>query len=400
MPARPDGRPSRPRRPAGGFTLIELMIVVFIIGILVALTVTMIPKVYRAVRGAQTNAQLSTIAAGIQAYYADFRAYPGPLPNDVLGGAYYATPRLAGSTTGNRLSYLGTTNQATGATTYTALDTYQQGHITGAENLVLGLLGGLQTYTDTSTTPPTSYFAFNPNDIYPDNIVAAPKGAMNLGTIPKRSNAYIQVKTGDLSPNVMLPDTRPGWTSMYGSGCFGDDGGHFGFDSMIPEFLDKYSRPLPILYLRANVGTSGVVTRAGNTEAGAGPVPVTYQYDLAQVLGYTGSLIGTLNKTGQDHHGLQDIMPSASVSNPTADTVGGNYSVAGPNEASGQTGANAFAYLKDTNTPALQPGGGNTTNGSAHPRQKDAYILISAGPDGVYGTADDIVYPGGAVVPQ
>ena len=40
----------------------------------------------------------------------------------------------------------------------------------------------------------------------------------------------------------------------------------------------------------------------------------------------------------------------------------------------------AYAYFKNPASPELEP----------QPRQKDGYILIGAGSDRVYGTADDI----------
>ena len=96
---------------------------------------------------------------------------------------------------------------------------------------------------------------------------------------------------------------------------------------------------------------------------------------------------------------MHDILPTG-VTAPVGDSVSGDFPVAAPYTAFGETntsalGANAFAYLRDPNTPALQSDNVTaTTNATAHPRQKDGFILISAGPDGIYGTADDIIYPG------
>jgi hypothetical protein len=58
-------------------------------------------------------------------------------------------------------------------------------------------------------------------------------------------------------------------------------------------------------------------------------------------------------------------------------------------------GKNGLAYLKDPASNASTAGVGgasNTHNGNA--RQKNGYILISPGADRVYGTTDDIIYPG------
>jgi hypothetical protein len=66
-------------------------------------------------------------------------------------------------------------------------------------------------------------------------------------------------------------------------------------DSVIPEFVDRYSDPLPILYLRAKVGSNldprnnGKNTNPVITNDGPGPngLPREGQYDISQIVGYT-----------------------------------------------------------------------------------------------------------------
>ena len=347
-----------------GFTLVEIMVVVIIIGVLVGLTIKVIPRVRRTVDGAATQAQMAAIGTAIQAYYGDFRAYPGPIPNNELGGAYYVTPPTYSVTS------LGAT-VAGSPTTYTAVG-FDESHVTGAENLVLGLLGGLE-YDSANTA-----FAYNPNDLFPDGMHPAPKGPLVLNPVtPKRYDPYLQVKAGDLSPVGV---------------SFTDEAGQVAADSVIPEFIDKFSQPLPIVYLRTKVGTKGVVSKAGLDE---NKTAVNYQYDLAPLLGYTTSNIGIIqgrsdtNNVKLDHHGLQDILPSGGMIN---DPLTQDYAMAG---------ADALVYLKDPNAPTVQADGSTlTTNATGSPRQKDAFIMIDPGPDRIYGTADDIVYPGGTVLPQ
>jgi prepilin-type N-terminal cleavage/methylation domain-containing protein len=364
MTARPHGRRGTSRRDA--FTLIELLVTMLIIGIIVGLLIVVIPKVRIAVDKASTQAQMAAIATSCQAYYNDFRAYPGPIPNNQLGGAFYSTQSPA------NIVALGTTTAS--GTTYSAsgFGTSQPLHVTGAENLVLGLCGGLDYDTADGV------IGYNPYDIFPDGLTPNAKGPAGLNpALPKRYNAYITIKTGDISP-FANPSGTPG--------SYVDTGGRSGTDSMIPEFLDKFSNPMPILYMRANVGATGVVTKGGVDENTA---TVIHQYELAHVLDYTASNLGIITTSSLTYHGLQGIVPSAS--SPITDTVTQDYASAG---------ANALVYLKDPNTPAYQPNGTTlSTNASASARQKDAFILISAGPDGVYGTADDIVYPGGTVSP-
>jgi hypothetical protein len=198
-------------------------------------------------------------------------------------------------------------------------------------------------------------------------------------------------------------------------------------DAMIPVFLDKYSEPLPILYMRTNAGATAVVgigscltttdmngpmfDDSGLLKDTTSGVSVIAQYDLRQVFDYTlnpnnnasgsGSLIGTAatsTKNGypMNHHGLQGV---GSLTTYTIDT---DVPAASNNgwETGGGAGKNGAAYLRDPNfridTTNLNNNydttATNTHNGVA--RQKDGYILISAGPDRLYGTSDDVINPG------
>src|ERR1019366_2920981 len=92
--------PAPHRRQPRAFTLIELLVVIGIIAVLIGITVGVVSRVRRAAYGASTSAQLTTIANAIQQYYADFHAYPGPLPsgpqNSQVGIAYYRGTTITG----------------------------------------------------------------------------------------------------------------------------------------------------------------------------------------------------------------------------------------------------------------------------------------------------------------
>lgn len=405
MTAPHDGRP----RGARGFTLVEVLISIFIISILVAITVTVIPKVQRAAHGAQTQAQMTAIATAIQAYYGDFRAYPGPLPNSQVGITYYPTANYTASPQSDFVYVLDPNNSnapvplklGSGVGTAETFGTFaaiQQ--ITGAENLVLGLLGGLElTYSAGAQGSAIAQYAYNPANLFPDGTTPSPLGPMSLNpNSPKRLGAYLQVKTGDLSNS----------RSMGTPTVFTDEGGRMAADSPIPEFLDKYATPMPILYVRANVGGKAIAAvggqdgiQSGNaltqTNADKSTSPVTAQYDIAQVLGYTqtpttGVAIGcTPGNPNRDHHGLQGLGSMTDTVQGDRATPTGWYNA----------GKNALAYLKDPTTPGTSnaPDLSQTPTASGTPRQKDGFILISAGPDGLYGTPDDFVYPGGSLAP-
>ena len=68
-----------------GFTLIELMVVLSIIGVLMALTLTGIGSSRKAARDATRKADLETIRGGLEMYKSDCNTYP--LTGSVNGGS-------------------------------------------------------------------------------------------------------------------------------------------------------------------------------------------------------------------------------------------------------------------------------------------------------------------------
>ncbi len=291
----------------GGFTILELLVVIGIIVILIGILIPVVSKVRKSARAADTTNQISVIQGAIERYYSDFHAYPGPLSNSEIGVAM----------------------------TITGVVPNGGGTITGSENLVLGLLGGLR----------------------------------NTGTGLEYNKDW--VGQGAASLNVNQPRTYPAYisTDNLSDGAY-SEGSTSANDTNIPEFLDRFSNTMPILYLRANVGMGGVIDTADDNA----------QYDLRDIIGYTGTNIG-LGKSVKStayknatypNHGLRTVTTSASM-----DKASGSYTYP----------YDAYPYFTNPNqTTPLQA------------RAKDGYILISAGPDRVYGTEDDIT-TFGSVVP-
>ena len=172
-------------------------------------------------------------------------------------------------------------------------------------------------------------------------------------------------------------------------------------DSIIPEFVDRFTNPLPILYLRANaVGriTEGTITSSeGKIIATDDPVgnasSVAGVYNELQIAAYVaptsnnGPSIGVGKSPAQPYtaggmpvttvpgskpyyHGLQ-LPLTANIGTTAAlrDTM-----------AKGGAGA---TYPYDIRAYLTSP----TTVGA---RQGDRYVLISAGRDRIYGTEDDL----------
>jgi hypothetical protein len=240
-----------------------------------------------------------------------------------------------------------------------------QGSITSSENLVLGLLGGLRVDT---TTPNQPKLIYDPRDIG-----SGPRSLSRSGT-PKQHEAFIEA-------------TNLSWQDVGGkkTGQFFDHAGSAN-DSVIPEFVDLFADPLPILYLRARVGQPLVAPTAPGYAADNNGI-ITYdksdannragQYDLYDLLPYTNSQIGegksvkrqeyfvngAPNGTSWPSHGLRTVTIKATLDKNDKTNYAYPY--------------DAFPYFSNPQSVNA-------------PRAKDSYILISAGPDRVYGTNDDI----------
>ena len=71
------------RRNSAGFTLIEILLVVVIIGMLAGIAAVSVPKNMKKARNAKAAADISAIGMAVNAYYLDFGKFPQGL--DALG---------------------------------------------------------------------------------------------------------------------------------------------------------------------------------------------------------------------------------------------------------------------------------------------------------------------------
>jgi hypothetical protein len=170
--------------------------------------------------------------------------------------------------------------------------------ITMAENLVLGLLGGLKIELGGSGA----------RLVYDPTLVGTGPRSLNPGNLKKFEPYLPGVQEHDLS-----------WQRANGkkTGAFFDDasvtdasnsdpGG--ADDSIIPEFVDKFPDPMPILYLRARRGAArdtsvpygpdnnGIVNKIDSnlTPAVNADYRNRQQYDIDQIIGYTLAPSGRL----------------------------------------------------------------------------------------------------------
>lgn len=313
-----------------GFTIVELLVVVAIIGVLIKLLIPVISKARTASYSAKTQSMIAQISGAIENYYQDFRAYPGPVSNDLLGPT---------ATHGIRLIT-------------------QTQQLTGSENLVLALSGGL--YYDTTGSPANGV-------TYQASRVG--RGPVVLSGVGVKTNQQLQ-------PYVQ---------GIPLSGGHYADGAGAANDTDVPEYIDGYSNPMPILYLRAKSGATTATALTSQTAAdnfvctnGSN----VGQYDTNQIIAYTNSTIGEgKNNKLTNTHGLRTPVNVAATIIPTRQSTNTSY-----------------VYPYDAYAAFGSPQSEVQTNSSAgqeawrfnQPRNKDGFILISAGPDRIYGTEDDV----------
>jgi prepilin-type N-terminal cleavage/methylation domain-containing protein len=345
--------PKSAMRP--GFTLVELLVVIGIIVLLVGILMPVVRGVRISAFAADSRQQILRLTSAIEAYKADYGAYPGPLSNDQI----IMQKDLPSPTTGS----------AVGALT----------NVTMSENLVLGIAGGLKPSTKTTGAAAPEY---------DEQRILSRMGPMGLNPLsPKSGHAYIDVAAAELSLDGSMQENPQSKKFNFKS----NQGGPAAKDSAIPEFVDHFPDPLPVIYLRARTGAPGVMSQ--------GNKPEPFQYDLNQFGGYTlpstpvpapGGGQGRWSTGIGGHptaggHGLQKLGTATLI-----------QQVPSPSEPWGTGTPPAGAPPYQCLTYFMDPQLTNTKDASssiakqATPRQKDGYILISPGKDRIYGTRDDI----------
>lgn len=341
------------------FTLVELLVVIGIIVLLIGITIPVVSKIRISAQEADSKQQISGLAAAIERYFNDFKAYPGPIPDTLIRNDNADASDFAGQ--GGTF----VVDLPSGVTSYDETVGTLYTRITGSENLVLGLLGGLRLVSPSS--PGALQLVYDPSEVG--------KGPVSLNTAnPKRFAPYTDAK--DLS-----------WRTVAGkqTGRFEDDSAAAD-DTLIPEFVDRFtSGPMPVLYLRARAGAKGIVDPlTPNNQR-------TLQYNINQIIGYTrdqggNRYIGVARgiPEGADRssadvsqhraHGLRDI---------TTGTVYGMNEPSTANRPRPPYKADVYLANPNANSNIIDRATGT-------PRQKDGFILISPGRDRIYGTNDDI----------
>ena len=302
------------RQRRAGFTLVELLVVLFVIIILMSILIPAIAGIRKRGYEVRTRSMVQKIASACQVYMTEWHSAPGILPEAQLYGGQ-------GGPAGVR--------------------------VTSTENLTLSLLGGLSgsagNYTYTSSPLTTNgALSLNPSD-------------------PKRYNAYIDYVASEMdwvngSGNYTAQFPPP--QAVTGAE-----------DSVIPEFLDGYPDPKPIIYMRAHVGGSAVIddqtSDLGFQQGG------TPQYHMEDVTTYSGNAIdppqpGTpfaLSFTSPSYGGMPDSKHFLSW----------------------------YEVFRNDGMTQMDSGGIAVSGTTEVPKGKDGFILIAAGSSRIWLGHDAII---------
>jgi hypothetical protein len=201
---------------------------------------------------------------------------------------------------------------------------------------------------------------------------------------PKKSQPYLD----DLKMLSRFPGNYTDPNNAAWPGEPYNDGAGTADDSRLPEILDNFPNSMPILYLRAHVGQDGVI--ADDTAAN----PPAAQYVLSDIAPYTRGTTGSI--------GEGKSISADDYKNPDAAPTPGVYphglrSVDLTKNMDKQS--TDFRYPYDAHPYLASPTDPQPLPTRKTPRKKDTFILISAGLDRIYGTADDIT-SFGSVLPD
>ena len=379
---------SHPRRRRA-FTLVELIVVIGIIALLVSILIPTVSAIRRAASGVTTSSYLTNLAAAAEAYRTEFGAYPGVL-GDRQVGQVGSTGALNAIDSGIPVRHAGGDNLGS-VHNQVGQGTTLEG-VTSTENLYLSLMGGLVLDGTEVIYDPTR----------------AGEGPLTLkpGGVAKSFDPFYEASDDETSRH-----TVGSVDVAFGAAASGDQGrvtGRFvdnagaAADSIVPEFVDRYNKPMPVLYLRPVSSRAGAPV-AANPRASEGDSLNPGTYQLSHILGYTGNL-GTLANPSYigearnplyiphdrpaiaTNHGLQVAEDNDTTNGFSLAQVGtGNATVDGDSVETFEGPYDAIPYLIDPST-------------GTGPRQANSFILISAGPDRIYGTKDDITNFGPVVV--
>lgn len=323
------------RRP--GFTLVELLTVIAIISLLIGILIPSLSAARTQAKAAKTSGLFSSLGKAIELFRNENDRYPqsnGRTPFENQSSS--ATPFLSGA------QWLGL--QMLGADRkgfvkpITAND-----KPTGSGSSGDGTINE-QDWLD--------WYALTPARTYARCATYMEPGARDVAT-PETYQT-------DFAPGGAAPASLTAGTSVWNN-------------SRLPFFVDAFG--FPVLYYLANEGAERPFSTGTRNSLVIG------RYDQSDNIQFTGTTAanGLNNSSSEDGWDLGGGLPHKIKElgwNPTT-----------PNDAPNND-TFAHAFFNQQTFDATRQGSG--TQGKVWPRNPDTFILLSPGPDGVWGTADDI----------
>jgi prepilin-type N-terminal cleavage/methylation domain-containing protein len=355
------GNASAPRRP--GFTLVELLVVMGVIAILLGLLFPVVGTIRKRAYDTNTQAWLRTMEGAIEAYYSDTKGWPGVMSNAEIEADIQPTVNWAFTSPPVGLppiTNFSTSGPINGASSIGG----RNRRISMSENLTLSLMGGFRILP---TSPATFTFTTS----------AVGQGAVSQNPLrPSSLRSYLNL--GDSLSGGMFKDesfTPP----LEGDGS--------AFDTVIPEFVDRFPAPLPILYLRAGYAPDTTIISPSNTNNRViveGPANNVAAYSLRQILPYVGDGNIRISDIGENREiRVSQYRGSSTYNVSNTSVTNGWHGIRSVNGPLITTFDQQTFYPYDAYTYFRNP-----TNNRA--RGDGRFLLISAGRDRVYGTEDDI----------